>query len=100
MARGASTQSRTPEVVSCDTIGITNRTFKATEGPSWGYPVHILGAVCPFLEPFCELDGSWTAERGTASYMFLPFLAFNFLVLPFGTVLRHGGCGYLGSKGT
>ena len=24
-----------------------------TEGPSWGYPVLVLGAVCPFLEPFC-----------------------------------------------
>ena len=24
-----------------------------TEGPWWGYPMLVLGAVCPFLEPFC-----------------------------------------------
>ena len=24
-----------------------------TEGPSWWYPVPGLGAVSPFLEPFC-----------------------------------------------
>ena len=26
---------------------------RPTEGPSWGYPVPGLGAVSPFLEPFC-----------------------------------------------
>ena len=25
----------------------------STEGPSWGYPVLVLGAVSSFLEPFC-----------------------------------------------
>ena len=25
----------------------------STEGPWWGYPMLILGAVCSFLEPFC-----------------------------------------------
>ena len=25
----------------------------ATEGPSWGYPMAVLGAVFPSLEPFC-----------------------------------------------
>jgi len=25
-----------------------------TEGSSWGYPMIVLGAVCSFLEPFCE----------------------------------------------
>ena len=25
----------------------------STEGPSWGYPMLVLGAVCSFLEPFC-----------------------------------------------
>ena len=24
-----------------------------TEGPAWGYPMLVLGAVCSFLEPFC-----------------------------------------------
>ena len=24
----------------------------ATEGPSWGYPMLVLGTVCSFLEPF------------------------------------------------
>jgi hypothetical protein len=25
----------------------------ATEGPSWGYPRPVLGAINPYLEPFC-----------------------------------------------
>ena len=25
----------------------------STEGPSWGHPMPVLGALCPFLEPFC-----------------------------------------------
>ena len=25
----------------------------ATKGPMWGYPLPVLGAISPFLEPFC-----------------------------------------------
>ena len=25
----------------------------ATEGPSWGYPMLVLGTVCSFSEPLC-----------------------------------------------
>jgi len=27
--------------------------YTPTEGPSWGHPMPFLGAVWPFLEPFC-----------------------------------------------
>ena len=25
----------------------------STEGPMWGHPMPVLGALSPFLEPFC-----------------------------------------------
>jgi hypothetical protein len=27
---------------------------EATEGPVWGHPMPVLGALSPFLEPLCE----------------------------------------------
>ena len=27
--------------------------FIPTEGPTWGHPMLVLGAICSFLEPFC-----------------------------------------------
>ena len=39
------------------TCGILRTTFSfsggGTKGPMWGYPRPVLGAVDPFLEPFC-----------------------------------------------
>ena len=31
----------------------TRQVFLTTEGPMWGHPMPVLGALSPFLEPFC-----------------------------------------------
>ena len=33
--------------------GLCQHPRRATEGPSWGHPVLVLGAVSLFSEPFC-----------------------------------------------
>ena len=43
----------------------------STRGPSWGHPVPVLGAVFPFLEPFCghlspKIDNA--SEKSTLRY--------------------------------
>ena len=32
---------------------VPERVWGTTEGPTWGHPMLVLGAVCSFLEPFC-----------------------------------------------